>query len=104
MRSSATVFISYRHREPDHTLAHAFADALRREGHAVFIDTDIPWGEDWAKRIPEALRQAHYMLLLLSPQAAVSEMVMEEVATAHELAQRRDGLPIILPNPHQFPL
>ncbi len=53
MRSSATVFISYRHLEPDNTLAHA----LRREGHEVFIDTDIPWGEDWAKRIPEALGQ-----------------------------------------------
>ncbi len=103
MRSSATVFISYRHLEPDNTLAHACADALRREGHEVFIDTDIPWGEDWVKRIPEALRQAHYMLLLLSPQAAVSEMVVEEVATALELAQRRDGLPIILPIRINFP-
>jgi hypothetical protein len=94
---AVSVFISYRHQEPDRSLAHACADVLEKAGHKVFIDTGIRWGANWVKEIQEALKRSDYLLVLLSPEAAVSEMVTEEVALARELAQQRDGTPIILP-------
>ncbi len=95
--SSSNVFISYRHLEPDSTLAQTFADALREAGCKVFIDTSIQWGANWVKSIPEALGRADYFLLLLSREAANSEMVQEEISIALNLSKQRDGSPVILP-------
>jgi len=91
------VFISYRHREPDSSLAHVSADVLKKAGHEVFIDTGLRWGSDWVKGIREALERSDFLLLMLSRESGSSEMVVREVALARELAQRRNGLPIILP-------
>jgi len=99
----ARIFISYRHQEPDSALAHAFAEALKSAGHEVFIDTGIRWGADWVKEIREHLDKSDFLLLLLSPDAAKSEMVVEEVSIARELARRRDGVPVILPTRVQLP-
>ena len=103
MADPAHIFISYRHWEPDSTLAHTFADALKKAEHGVFIDTGIRWGADWVKRIREALEKTDYLLVLLSREAADSEMVVEEVMIARELAQQRNGVPIILPVRISFP-
>ncbi|WP_089936407.1 toll/interleukin-1 receptor domain-containing protein [Candidatus Entotheonella palauensis] len=91
------IFISYCHQEPDHILAHTFANALEKADHRVFIDTDMQWGADWVKEIPKALESCHYFLVLLSPEAAASEMVAEEIKIAKELSHHRDGHPVILP-------
>ena len=91
------VFISYRHQTPDSSLANDFAKALQQAGHEIFIDTELQWGANWAKRIREALERAEYLLLLLSKEAAASELVVEEVAIAKELAAQKNGIPIILP-------
>ncbi len=96
-KHSANVFISYRRQETDAALAKLFADVLERAGHEVFIDTAIRWGMDWVLTIRDALEKADFLLLLLSREAAASEMVMEEIDMARELAQTRNGLPIILP-------
>src|ERR1051326_2509639 len=94
----AFIFISYRHQEPDSTLARTFADALKRAGHDVFIDTSsLRWGNNWVKEIREALERSDYLLLLLSREAAASDMVVEEVSIAKELAQKHNGVPVILP-------
>ncbi len=103
MARSVRVFISYRHQEPDRALAHTFAGALEKAGHEVFIDSGIRWGTDWVKRIREALERTDFLLLLLSREAANSEMVVEEVLTAKELAQQHNGVPIILPLRVRFP-
>ncbi len=100
---SVHVFISYRHQEPDNSLAHAFKEVLQKTGHQVFIDTGIRWGADWTKEIREALQKSQFLLLLLSPETAASEMVAEEVAIAKELAQQQNGIPIILPVRVQYP-
>ncbi len=96
------VFIGYRHQEPDRTLAHAFADALGKAGHEVFVDTGIRWGAQWATRIRDALRQTDYLLLLLSREAALSEMLTEEVMLARKLNRER-GAPVILPVRLRYP-
>ena len=97
MSQPAHVFISYRHQEPDSTLAHTLAEALKEADHEVFIDTGIRWGADWVKKIREALERTDYLLLLLSREAAKSEMVVEEVMIAKDLAQQKNGVPILLP-------
>src|SRR5262249_24957314 len=100
---AVSVFVSYRHQEPDSSLAHACADGVEKAGHKVFMDTSIRWGANWVKEIQEALQRSDYLLVLLSPEAAVSEMVVEEVALARELVQQRDGTPVILPVRVCFP-
>lgn len=91
------VFVSYRHHEPDSSLAHFFADALKRAGHEVFIDTGLRWGADWVRGIREALERSDFLLLLLSKESGASEMVVKEVALARELGNQRNGSPVILP-------
>jgi hypothetical protein len=91
------VFISYHHEELESSLAHALAYTLRQAGHQVFIDSDIRWGADWVKEIREALERTNYLLVLLSQETVASEMVVEEIAIAKELARHRHGAPVILP-------
>ncbi len=98
------VFISYRHQEPDSTLAHTFAEALKQAGYQVFTDTDISWGMNWVKAINEALENSDYFLVLISPESAASEMIAEEIRLAKELAEQRDGRPVILPVRVCYPL
>ncbi|OLP19937.1 hypothetical protein BST81_02935 [Leptolyngbya sp. 'hensonii'] len=98
------VFISYRTQEPDATLAQQFHDALEQQGHQAFLaQKDLHLGESWPQRIELELKQADYFLLLLSEQAATSEMVMAEVRSATRLqeAQKR---PVILPIRINFPI
>lgn len=104
MPGSVSIFISYRRKEPDSSLAHVIADALRQAQHGVFINTDISLGVNWSNRIADALERSHYLVVLLSHEAANSEYVMEEIARARDLAVERDGQPAILPIRVQLPL
>ncbi|HEY9640762.1 MAG TPA: AAA-like domain-containing protein [Coleofasciculaceae cyanobacterium] len=102
------VFISYRHQEPDLSLAKQFFEAIAAAGHQAFMaeakPTDLPtdtWtdtrtpttthttsplhSQDWLLQIDASLKQCDYFLLLLSPQAAVSEMVIEELQQLKQL-------------------
>lgn len=106
MGHGSRVFISYRDQTPDNVLAQQFYDALTAAGHQPFMaGASIQWGETWAQRIRAELAQSDYLLLLLSPQSAISEMVTEEVRYAKA---RRDqpgsDRPVILPIRVQFPL
>ena len=103
--TAASVFISYRSKEPDSGLAQQFYESLKAAGHQVFLAGEsIRWGENWSQRVDEALESCDFFLLLLSPQAAVSEMVTEEVRRAKELHDTRDDRrPSILPIRVNFP-
>lgn len=98
------VFISYRHQEPDRSLAHTIAEALRQAGYQVFTDTDIRWGMNWVKAIKEALEKSDYFFVLLSPEFAASEMAAVEIEIARELAYQQGGHPVILPVRVCYPL
>lgn len=97
MREPTNIFISYRHQTPDDSIANQFKSALEEAGHDVFIDKSISWGSNWVREIQNALERANFLLLLLSKEAAESEMVIEEVTIAKELARKNGGKPIILP-------
>ena len=91
----ARVFISYKHVEPDLTVAHALSTAL--DGiHEVFIDTKIPLGATWGNVIEESLGQADWIIALVSAKSATSAMVVTEIETAHRLNVER-GRPILIP-------
>ncbi|MBD0301333.1 MAG: AAA-like domain-containing protein, partial [Tolypothrix sp. T3-bin4] len=99
------IFISHRAQEPDLTLAEKFCEALKASGHQAFMATVgvnppfcPPSGEDWFAHIDAELKQCDYFLLLLSPQAAISEMVIEELRRAKELRDSRPNhKPVMLP-------
>ncbi|MGB3616364.1 MAG: TIR domain-containing protein [Elainellaceae cyanobacterium] len=105
----ANIFISYRSVEPDAGLAQTLYRALTQTGHDAFLAAEsIQFGEDWSDRVDEELERCDYFVLLLSAQAAESDMVREEVRRSRELRQRRERAgekkcPVILPVRVQFP-
>lgn len=100
-----TVVISYKNQEPDATLAAQFETAIAAEGHQVFVTpvginqpNVVKKTTDWLSQIDRQLRLCDYFLLLLSPQATVSEMVLEQLKQIKELGDiHRTHKPIILP-------
>jgi hypothetical protein len=92
------VFISHRGQEPDLSIAVQFCEAINVSGHQAFMATvgvtprNCPiLGEDWLSQLDAQLKQCDYFLLLLSPQAALSEMVIEELRRAKELRDSCQG-------------
>jgi hypothetical protein len=65
--------------------------------HYVFIDQMLPVGTRWVERLKEEIRQADFLVVLLSAQSVLSEMVLEEIRTASSLAANQGGRPVILP-------
>ena len=92
----SSIFISYRHVEPDAALAVQVADALTADGHSVFIDTRIPPGREWGDLIEEELAEADWLIAIISQASAASPMVVTEIAEAHRLNVKR-GRPGIMP-------
>ena len=88
----AQVFISYRHVEPDQSLANELATIGKQ--HRVFIDSQIPLGKEWGDVIDEHLATADFLTALVSEDAAASPMVVAEIEQAHRLnvAHKRPGI------------
>jgi len=103
------LFISYkRNCDPDERVATQVFHALSGD-HKVFIDQTMPVGTRWAERIEAELRQADFLITLLSAQSINSEMVQGEIEKAHQFV-KANGRPVILPvrlayrDPFQYPL
>jgi hypothetical protein len=85
------IFISHWVQEPDLTLALQLSESLKTFGHQTLRATMgstqsySMLGEDWIDQIDTQLMQCDYFLLLLSPQAAVSEMAIETLRRVKEL-------------------
>ena len=104
------IFISYkRNVEPDEPIALQVFEALSQH-HDGFIDQTMLVGTNWAQRIEAELRRSDFLITLLSAESIHSEMLVEEIETAHHLAKERGGRPTILPvrlayrEPFQYPL
>lgn len=89
----ARVFISYKHAQPDQDLAEQLCNALALD-HDVFIDQQIPAGENWARRINEELDRTDVFVVLLSKLSVESEMVVGEINYVRDRAGKR---PLMLP-------
>ncbi|MDX2214939.1 MAG: AAA-like domain-containing protein [Oculatellaceae cyanobacterium bins.114] len=99
------IFVSHRSQEPDRCLAHDLCEAIAAAGHHILtVDTGvIPTSyaksdREWLTHIDACLARCDFFILLLSPQAAVSEMVLEELRRVKELQSKSHRYhPIILP-------
>jgi hypothetical protein len=93
----ARAFVSYKHgAEPDEHLAEYFMQYLTDQGHQVFIDRQIRIGQEWPTIIKQELQLVDFLIVLLSEHSITSEMIIEEVAIAHQL-KKQQGTPLILP-------
>ena len=81
------VFLSYRHVPPDEQLAERLCAFLEERGLRVFLDKQIRVGLDWVAEIDRQLRASDYFVVFLSEDSIRSDMVRQEVETAHELRQ-----------------
>ena len=81
------VFLSYRHVPPDEQLAEGLSAFLQERGLRVFLDKQIRVGLDWVAEIDRQLRASDSFVVLLSEDSIRSDMVRQEVQTAHELRQ-----------------
>lgn len=105
VKASQRVFISHRNQEPDLSLAQQFCEAINTAGHQAFMATveinplkGSHRPENGFAHIDAELELCDYFLLLLSPQAAVSEIVIEELRQAKQLRDSRlDPKPVVLP-------
>jgi len=95
--ASAKIFLSYKSTvEPDRSLAGRVFEALRQDGHVVFIDRTMTVGQEWAKEIESRIRGSDCLIVFLTAQSSQSEMVRGEVEMARDQAART-GSPRILP-------
>jgi hypothetical protein len=90
--------ILYKRRaEPDGRVLQILESGLTAAGHRVFVDRHMGMGVEWAREIETEIRAADAVVVLLSPAAVTSEMLMYEVEIAAKAAQERDGKPRLLP-------
>jgi len=96
-KQPAHLFICYkRHVASDQQLAHYLDHFLSAHGHQVFIDHTMRAGTAWLQEIDRQIKASDFLIVLLSPQSADSEMVQAEVRRAHEYCKSL-GRPHILP-------
>src|SRR5262245_34598835 len=84
------VFLSYSHRdekEKDELVAHL--KVLRHDGIELWVDDDIPGGEDWERKILEHIEQADVAVLLVSANFLTSEFICN--TEVPELKRRRES-------------
>ncbi len=81
------VFISYRHVPPDEEVADRLCAYLRDRGLQLFVDKQILVGLDWVAEIDRQLRASDSFVVLLSADSVRSDMVRQEVHTAHQLRE-----------------
>jgi len=85
MRPPRRVFLSYA--GSDRSLAENLEKDLTAAGFAVWSDRQLLPGENWARKVADALEESEAMVVIVSPDAAKSESVRRDVEFA--LGSRR---------------
>jgi class 3 adenylate cyclase len=91
------VLLYRRNAQPEDQVLVLLEKRLTAEGYEVFIDRHIAVGVAWAAEIERQVRGADAVIPLLSETSVASEMLEDEIQTAHDAAQRQDGRPRLLP-------
>src|SRR4051794_35019575 len=86
------VFISYAH--SDDAYVRTLAAYLQDEGLPVWFDYRIQTGEEFDRRIEQAIKNSAAMIVVLSPDAMTSTWVRREISYAEEYGI--DRLPLLL--------
>lgn len=91
--SMPQIFISYSRK--DIAFARRLAGDLEKAGYNVWWDlTDLRGGDDWPRVIPSAIEASQYVIVLMSPNSAISDWVEKEYTQA--LGLRKKVIPIML--------
>jgi hypothetical protein len=91
--SMPQIFISYSRK--DIAFARRLAGDLEKAGYNVWWDlTDLRGGDDWPRVIPAAIEASQYVIVVMSPNSAISDWVEKEYTHALEL--RKKIIPIML--------
>ena len=94
---TARVFLSYkRNVKSDGALADQVVAALAASGHLIFIDKQLRVGQDWAAEIDRQVRQSDYLIVFLTAESILSEMVRAEIEIGRDQAAKTSA-PRILP-------
>ncbi len=87
------IFISYSRK--DIGFVRKLAGDLEKAGYEVWWDlTDLRGGDDWPRVIPAAIESSQYVIVVLSPNSAISDWVEKEYTQA--LSLRKKIIPIML--------
>src|SRR5512142_69037 len=87
------IFISYSRKDID--FVRKLAGDLEKAGYDVWWDlTDLQGGDDWRRVIPAAIEASQFVIIVLSPNSAVSDWVEKEYT--HALSLRKKIVPIML--------
>ncbi|MDD1749301.1 MAG: TIR domain-containing protein [Methanothrix sp.] len=87
------IFISYSRK--DIGFVRQLAGDLEKADYDVWWDlTDLRGGDDWPRAIPAAIESSQYMIIVLSPNSAVSDWVEKEYTYA--LSLRKKVIPLML--------
>lgn len=87
------IFISYSRK--DIAFARRLAGDLEKAGYNVWWDlTDLRGGDDWPRVIPAAIEASQYVIVVMSPNSAISDWVEKEYTQA--LGLRKKIIPIML--------
>lgn len=87
------VFISYS--EADTKFVHRLTGDLEKAGIQVFYDKRMSAGESWASVLEDAIDQADYVLIVMSPEYFSSNWAQQEMTLA--LSKRRSGDGRVIP-------
>jgi hypothetical protein len=94
---TSRVFLSYkRNVESDGALADQVVGTLTSAGHLIFIDKQLRVGQDWAAEIDRQVRQSDYLIVFLTAESILSEMVRAEIEIGRDQAAKTSA-PRILP-------
>lgn len=87
------IFISYSRKDID--FVRKLAGDLEKAGYDVWWDlTDLRGGDDWPRVIPAAIESSQFVIIVLSPNSAVSDWVEKEYT--HALSLRKKIIPLML--------
>lgn len=91
--SMPQIFISYSRK--DIAFARRLAGDLETVGYNVWWDlTDLRGGDDWPRVIPAAIEASQYVIVVMSPNSAISDWVAKEYTQALDL--RKKIIPVML--------
>lgn len=95
--STKKIFIAYkRNSRRDSQIATFLHTMLQSEGHDVFIDRSLRTGASWLDEIDKQIKLSDFLIVLLSPESADSEMVQSEVKRAYDY-RKQQGNPQTIP-------
>lgn len=97
-KMNRTVVLLYKRHAPNtQHLLDFLEPAFRAAGYDVFLDRRLPVGIEWAHELKKQVSEAYAVVPLLSAESIWSEMIEEEIQTAHDASRRRGGYPRLLP-------